>query len=178
MFAKRRSKSGKRPGPPVHDDLVRQKLTATRPNNLWLNDITEHWTAEDKFYLCAIKDVFSRRIGGGGAVVLYCTSEAGVVVPFDVLVQSVPGVRLEHLLKQGVVNVGVVVRAAGVEPYPQDAAICVVANSVHVVRNDRVHLHDVLLVLLAIIVQYHLPVEFEGPMEGAGLPPGARMADH
>ena len=63
-FAKRRSKNGKRPGPPVHDDLVRRRFTATRPNELWLTDITEHWTAEGKLYLCAIKDVFSRRIVG------------------------------------------------------------------------------------------------------------------
>ncbi len=63
-FAKRRSKNGQRPGPPVHDDLVRRNFTATRPNELWLTDITEHWTAEGKLYLCAVKDVFSRRIVG------------------------------------------------------------------------------------------------------------------
>ncbi len=63
-FSKRRSKNGKRPGPPVHDDLVRRKFVANRPNELWLTDITEHWTAEGKLYLCAIKDVFSRRIVG------------------------------------------------------------------------------------------------------------------
>lgn len=63
-FSKRRSKNGKRPGPPVHDDLVRRKFAANRPNELWLTDITEHWTAEGKLYLCAIKDMFSRRIVG------------------------------------------------------------------------------------------------------------------
>lgn len=63
-FAKRRSKNGKRPGPPVHDDLVRRNFTAAGPNELWLTDITEHWTGEGKVYLCAIKDVFSRRIVG------------------------------------------------------------------------------------------------------------------
>ncbi|PRY06858.1 transposase InsO family protein [Kineococcus rhizosphaerae] len=63
-FAKRRSKNGKRPGPPVHDDLVRRNFTATRANQVWLTDITEHPTAEGKLYLCAIKDVFSRRIVG------------------------------------------------------------------------------------------------------------------
>jgi putative transposase len=31
---------------------------------VWLTDITEHWTAEGKVYLCAIKDVFSNRIVG------------------------------------------------------------------------------------------------------------------
>ncbi|PRY07339.1 hypothetical protein CLV37_12915, partial [Kineococcus rhizosphaerae] len=35
-FSKRRSKNGKRPGPPVHDDLVRRKFAVNRPNELWL----------------------------------------------------------------------------------------------------------------------------------------------
>ena len=34
------------------------------PNQLWLTDITEHHTAEGKLYLCAVKDVWSRRIVG------------------------------------------------------------------------------------------------------------------
>ena len=54
----------KKPGPPVHDDLVERDFTATGPNRLWLTDITEHWTDEGKLYLCAIKDVFSGRIVG------------------------------------------------------------------------------------------------------------------
>ncbi|GAA4969304.1 hypothetical protein GCM10023225_09460 [Kineococcus glutinatus] len=63
-FAKQRSKSGKRPGPPVHDDLVERNFTAEQPNRLWLTDITEHTTGEGKLYLCAIKDAFSRRVVG------------------------------------------------------------------------------------------------------------------
>ncbi|WP_432489691.1 IS3 family transposase, partial [Kineococcus sp. SYSU DK018] len=63
-FAKRRSKNGKKPGPPVHDDLVQRNFTAEQPNQLWLTDITEHKTLEGKLYLCAIKDAFSRRIVG------------------------------------------------------------------------------------------------------------------
>lgn len=63
-FGKKRGKNGKRPGPPVHDDLVRRDFTATAPNQLWLADITEHRTAEGKLYLCAIKDVYSNRIVG------------------------------------------------------------------------------------------------------------------
>ncbi|GAB3669501.1 hypothetical protein GCM10027596_41450 [Nocardioides korecus] len=31
---------------------------------MWLTDITEHWTAEGKLYLCAVKDVYSNRIVG------------------------------------------------------------------------------------------------------------------
>jgi transposase-like protein len=54
----------RKPGPPVHDDLVERDFTATAPNELWLTDITEHPTAEGKLYLCAVKDVYSGRIVG------------------------------------------------------------------------------------------------------------------
>jgi transposase InsO family protein len=54
----------RRPGPPVHDDLVERDFTAAAPNELWLTDITEHPTAEGKLYLCAVKDVYSGRIVG------------------------------------------------------------------------------------------------------------------
>jgi putative transposase len=63
-FGKKRGKNGKKPGPPVHDDLVERDFTADVPNELWLADITEHKTDEGKLYLCAIKDVFSNRIVG------------------------------------------------------------------------------------------------------------------
>jgi hypothetical protein len=54
VFGKKRGKSGKKPGPAVHDDLctvtdengrVRHEFTADRANELWLTDITEHSTA-------------------------------------------------------------------------------------------------------------------------------------
>ncbi|QQB63087.1 IS3 family transposase [Kytococcus sedentarius] len=54
----------KKPGPPVPDDLVQRDFTAEAPSRLWLTDITEHPTAEGKLYLCAVKDVWSRRIVG------------------------------------------------------------------------------------------------------------------
>src|SRR5690625_2483205 len=65
-------KNGKRPGPPVHDDLVERDFppqaggtpTADDVNELWLTDITEHPTDEGTLYLCAIKDVLSGRIVG------------------------------------------------------------------------------------------------------------------
>ena len=63
FHAKKRGK-GRRPGPPVHDDLVNRYFKAERPNELWLTDITEHPTREGKLYLCAIKDVFSNTIVG------------------------------------------------------------------------------------------------------------------
>jgi putative transposase len=63
VFSRKRGLN-RRPGPPVHDDLVERDFTASAPNQLWLTDITEHPTAEGKLYLCAVKDVYSGRIVG------------------------------------------------------------------------------------------------------------------
>jgi len=64
-FGKKKGRgSGKKAGPPVHDDLVGRDFTADEPNQLWLTDITEHRTGEGKLYLCAVKDVFSNKIVG------------------------------------------------------------------------------------------------------------------
>jgi len=63
VHARKRGPS-RRPGPPVHDDLVKREFTAAAPNQLWLTDITEHPTAEGKLYLCSITDACSRRIVG------------------------------------------------------------------------------------------------------------------
>jgi transposase InsO family protein len=63
VFGKKKSKASK-PGAPAHDDLVQRDFTAAGPDELWLTDITEHWTREGKLYLCAIKDVWSNRIVG------------------------------------------------------------------------------------------------------------------
>ncbi|KAJ1684260.1 hypothetical protein LUZ63_020553 [Rhynchospora breviuscula] len=69
----RKQARAKKPGPPVHDDLIahlddhgatRHRFAATAPNEVWLTDITEHPTREGKLYLCAVKDVFSNRIVG------------------------------------------------------------------------------------------------------------------
>ena len=60
----RKGRHGKRPGPAVHDDLVQRQFHASRPDAIWLTDITEHPTSEGKLYCCAIKDVFSNRIVG------------------------------------------------------------------------------------------------------------------
>ncbi len=70
--ARKKAKAGK-PGPPVHDDLlavvdakgrVTHDFTASKPNEKWLTDITEHRTGEGKLYLCAIKDCYSNKIVG------------------------------------------------------------------------------------------------------------------
>lgn len=62
--ARRKRGKNTRPGPPVHDDRVHRVFVASQPNQLWLTDITEHWTGEGRLYCCAIKDVFSNRIVG------------------------------------------------------------------------------------------------------------------
>ena len=50
-FGKGRAKNGKKPGPPVHDDLcavvdadgkTRHEFRADAPNQLWLTDIVRH----------------------------------------------------------------------------------------------------------------------------------------
>lgn len=73
VFGKPKQGKGRRPGPPVHDDLCavidedgrkRHVFATDAPNELWLVDITQHKTAEGKLYCCAIKDAFSGRIVG------------------------------------------------------------------------------------------------------------------
>lgn len=63
VFSKKRGLNRK-PGPPVHDDLVERDFTAAAPNEPWLTDITEHPNGEDKLCLCAVQDVYSGRIVG------------------------------------------------------------------------------------------------------------------
>jgi len=69
---KKRSKLGST-GPAPHDDLlavvdehgvVRHESVAVGPNKVWLWDISEHPTREGKLYICAIKDVWSKKIVG------------------------------------------------------------------------------------------------------------------
>jgi putative transposase len=44
------------------EDLVKRRFTATRTNELWCTDITEHPARDGKVYCCAILDCFSRMI--------------------------------------------------------------------------------------------------------------------
>jgi transposase InsO family protein len=46
------------------EDLVQRCFVATRPNERWLTDITEHPTREGKIYCCCVLDLFSRKIVG------------------------------------------------------------------------------------------------------------------
>jgi putative transposase len=44
------------------EDLVNRQFSATRPNELWCTDITEHQARDGMVYCCAILDCFSRMI--------------------------------------------------------------------------------------------------------------------
>lgn len=43
-------------------DLVQRRFTASRPDELWFTDITEHPARDGKVYCCAILDGFSKKI--------------------------------------------------------------------------------------------------------------------
>ena len=64
------------------EDLVQRQFTATRPNELWLTDITEHPTSEGKLYCCVVLDLYSRKRWLGhppceSVLVLDATNKAG-----------------------------------------------------------------------------------------------------
>lgn len=49
---------------PTVSDLVERDFARTRPNELWVTDITEHPTREGKVYCAVVLDTFSRRVVG------------------------------------------------------------------------------------------------------------------
>lgn len=49
---------------PVADNRLQQNFTATKPNEIWLSDLTYIRTAEGWLYLVAILDLYSRKIIG------------------------------------------------------------------------------------------------------------------
>ncbi|MDY6827601.1 MAG: IS3 family transposase [Bacillota bacterium] len=54
----------KDPARPVYPDLAQLSFTATEPNQLWVADITRHYTSAGWLYLAVIIDLFSRIIAG------------------------------------------------------------------------------------------------------------------
>ncbi len=46
------------------EDLVRRNFAVTRPDRLWVMDVTEHPTTEGKVYLAVVVDAWSRRVVG------------------------------------------------------------------------------------------------------------------
>ncbi len=59
-----RKRKYRKAGAPVHDDLVQRLFVAGGPAQVWVTDITEHWTDEGKLYCCAIKDLWHNKIVG------------------------------------------------------------------------------------------------------------------
>jgi transposase InsO family protein len=49
---------------PTCEDLVQRQFIASKANELWLTDITEHPTAEGKLYCCVVLDLYSRKVVG------------------------------------------------------------------------------------------------------------------
>jgi putative transposase len=52
------------PARPSYPDLVERSFAAAAPNQLWVADITQHYTSEGWLYLAVIIDLFSRIIAG------------------------------------------------------------------------------------------------------------------
>jgi transposase InsO family protein len=52
------------PAHPAAADLVNREFTADRPNRLWVADVTEIVYLAGRFYLAAVRDVFSNKIVG------------------------------------------------------------------------------------------------------------------
>lgn len=59
-----RKPCGRKSGALVYDDLFQCRFHADISNTVWVTDVIEHWTREGKLYLCAIKDLYSRKIVG------------------------------------------------------------------------------------------------------------------
>ena len=49
---------------PVAPNLLARQFTVSRPNAVWVSDITYIWTAEGWLYLAGVMDLYSRRIVG------------------------------------------------------------------------------------------------------------------
>lgn len=61
----RRRRGLTRPGKrPAFPDLLRRYFSATAPDQVWAEDITEIVTSEGKLYLATVIDLFSRRLLG------------------------------------------------------------------------------------------------------------------
>ena len=49
---------------PVADNLLDRQFNPSKPNEVWLGDITYIWTREGWLYLAAVEDLFSRMVVG------------------------------------------------------------------------------------------------------------------
>jgi len=60
----RRKRRGWKPDTATHDDLVKRRFSADRPDRLWFCDITQHRARDGWVYCAAVIDAYSRRIVG------------------------------------------------------------------------------------------------------------------
>jgi len=49
---------------PVASNLLKRDFTASKPDEVWVSDITYIWTAEGWLYLAVVLDLFSRKVVG------------------------------------------------------------------------------------------------------------------
>lgn len=49
---------------PVAENILNRKFSVTKPNRVWMADITHIWTKEGLLYLAAVLDAYSRRVVG------------------------------------------------------------------------------------------------------------------
>ena len=85
---------------PVAENLVQQQFEATRPNEVWLSDITYIPTAEGWLYLAGHKDLFTREIVGyamGHRITKNLVSQS----LFKAVAAKRPGVGLIHHSDRG-----------------------------------------------------------------------------
>jgi len=55
---------GERPASVIAPNVLDRQFTATRPNQRWIADFTDIWTAEGWLYVAGVIDLFSRRVVG------------------------------------------------------------------------------------------------------------------
>jgi transposase InsO family protein len=60
----KKSRTGKKSGPPVPNDLVQRDFSATAVNQPWFTDLTGHMTTEGTLHVCRLENAFSSRIVG------------------------------------------------------------------------------------------------------------------
>ena len=88
------------PAAPKPPDLVKRSFVATRPNQLWVSDITYVRTWEGWAYVAFVTDVFSQRIVGW-----QLASHLRTALPLDALEMAVyqrrPGQELIHHSDRG-----------------------------------------------------------------------------
>ena len=64
LFNASRGMTRRQPGATPQPDLVNRDFAASKPNQLWVADMTQHETDEGWLYLAVVVDVFSRRVVG------------------------------------------------------------------------------------------------------------------